>query len=363
MDPGLCLSVACCQTLVDTTRGAGHVGRRHRLGTIGAAAIAAVLVGCGSEAAGPPERSTPSATSAASSATSAPVAGCDVTPEAGVSNVEIDAAGRSYPSEVFRPAGNGAKRLAAVIDLHGLDSDGPTQAAMTGFRRLADREGFVVAEPSGPIGPLGVTGWEIAATDEPDRDDLQAMEGLIQHLVDEACVDSGRVFVAGYSNGGFLAAELGCSTRVKVAGVAAVAGFHAPRPCERHVPTLVLHGTEDPIVPLGPDGTSLIVDATTPAAVTELLTSSIEDEVASSASGAGCARAPMPHRLTATSRTARYSGCRDGADHELILLDGGGHTWPGAAETDDAGFLGSTATDLDATETIWTFFADHGAEP
>jgi len=220
----------------------------------------------------------------------------------------------------------------------------------------------VVAEPSAPVGLLGVTGWEIAALDEPDRDDVGAMNQLIEVLVDAQCVDPDRIFVAGYSMGGFLAAELACRPGSRVAAIMAVAGFHAPEPCERHVPTLVVHGTADPIVPLGPNGTSLIVDDTMPPAVIELLASSIEQEVATSARGAGCDDPPTSTELAADVAEWSYEGCDDGADHRLVLVEGGGHTWPGAAPFDEA-FMGPTTTNYDATEAGWAYFASLPKRP
>lgn len=324
---------------------------RRAVAAIGIVMTVLTLSGCGEDAA------STAGTSAAPSTTSAPPSECSTAPMTGVGTIDITEGTQSYPTEVYRPEGFGLERLPLVIDLHGLDMDGPRQAEMTGFRRLADTERFVVAEPSGPVGPLGVTGWEIVATDEPDRDDIGAIARLIDRLVEERCVDRDRVLVSGFSNGGFLAAELGCSTRVPVAAVAAVSGFHQPVPCERHVPTLVMHGTADPAVPLGPDGTSLVVDDTTPPAVTELLSASIVGEVEAGALDAGCEPGSAPDDIAPTITMTTYEGCDGEATHELILIDGGGHTWPGSAPTPDADLMGSTTTELDATLTIWDFFA------
>ena len=329
-------------------------------------ASAVWLMGC----AGDPVRTTESAgadtsttQTVAPSTTPADPDSCGVAPPEGLTTSTVDLAGHAYPTEIYRPRGHDAERMAAVIDLHGLDSDGPEQAALTGFRDLAEREGFVVAEPSGPVVPLGVTGWEIAALDEPDRDDLGAMNQLIEMLVNDHCVDPDRIFAAGFSNGGFFAAELACRPGSPIAAIVAVAGFHAPEPCARRVPTLVVHGTADPIVPLGPNGTSIIVDDTMPQPARELLASSIEQEVDMSAAAADCDDTPRSARLAADVTELTYEGCADGADHRLVLVDGGGHTWPGAAPPADAGFLGPTTTSVDATEMAWEFFASHSKSP
>ncbi len=327
------------------------MGLRMKVGSALLAASAACLVGCASE-----RTDGPGAVGAASSTTRMALDVCEVAPTPGLTTTAVEVDGRSYPAEIHQPKGRDAAPVAAVIDLHGLDSSGPAQADLTRFRQLADREGFVVAEPSGPVGPLGVTGWEIAAVDEPDRDDVGAIEQLIDILLDDHCVDPDRIFVAGYSNGGFLAAELACRPGSRVAAIVAVAGFHTPEPCDRHVPTLVAHGTADPIVPFGPNGMSLIVDDTTPPSLVDLLASSIEEEVATSARGAGCDDPPTSTELADDVTELNYDGCVGGAIHKLVLVEGGGHTWPGAALTADDGFLGATTANYDATEAAWAFF-------
>lgn len=336
-------------------------------------ASAVWLIGCASDPAATTETAAQTSTTQAAVpsttqivATSTTQTGPDVcaaTPPLGLTTSAVQADGRVYPTEIYQPRGRDAVRIAAVIDLHGLDSNGPTQAALTGFHDLAEREGFVVAEPSGPVVPLGVTGWEIAALDEPDRDDLGAMNQLIDILVRDYCVDPDRIFAAGYSNGGLFAAELACQRGSRIAAIVVVAGFHTPEPCERHVPTVVMHGTADPIVPLGPNGASIIIDDTTPQAVRELLSSSIEQEVDTSAIAAGCNDTPLSTRLADDVTELSYEGCAGGADHHLILVDGGGHTWPGAAPMSDAEFLGPTTTNISATEMAWAFFASHSKHP
>ena len=354
---------------------------RMRVGSAVLVASATCLVGCASErtdgpgaAAAATSTTQAAATSttqaaatsttqaAATSTTQAGLDVCVVAPTPGLTTASVEVDGRAYPTEIFQPEGRDVARMAVVIDLHGLDSNGPGQAALTRFRELADREGFVVAEPSAPVGLLGVTGWEIAALDEPDRDDVGAMNQLIEVLVDDHCVDPDRIFIAGYSSGGFLAAELACRPGSRVAAIMAVAGFHTPEPCERHVPTLVVHGTADPIVPLGPNGMSLVVDDAMPPAAIELLASSIEEEVAMSALGAGCDDPPTSTELADDITELSYAGCVGDANHKLVLVEGGGHTWPGAAPSADEGFVGPTTANFDATEAGWAFFTSY-SEP
>ena len=41
----------------------------------------------------------------------------------------------------------------------------------------------------------------------------------------------------------------------------------------------------------------------------------------------------------------------------FYAIEGGGHTWPGSAV--DVNALGATTREIDASDTIWTFFRAH----
>jgi polyhydroxybutyrate depolymerase len=53
-----------------------------------------------------------------------------------------------------------------------------------------------------------------------------------------------------------------------------------------------------------------------------------------------------------------YGGCKDGTAVVLYVIDGGGHTWPGAAI--DVQRLGVTTHEISATDLIWDFFVQQG---
>ena len=50
---------------------------------------------------------------------------------------------------VFVPSSFDGTPLAAVLDWHGLGSNGDEQAALSGYEELADEQGFVVVHPTG----------------------------------------------------------------------------------------------------------------------------------------------------------------------------------------------------------------------
>jgi Poly(3-hydroxybutyrate) depolymerase len=48
---------------------------------------------------------------------------------------------------------------------------------------------------------------------------------------------------------------------------------------------------------------------------------------------------------------------RGGSEVELIVIEGGGHSWPGGERL--ARFLDPPSSALDASDEIWRFFARH----
>ena len=329
------------------------------VGIVAAVALVVATTACTQAATEPDESEFTTAPADAPTIASADEVAATPGCASGTASESDEVSGQTYVAEIYVPAAPGRKRRAAVIDLHGLNSDGPTEAAQTGFRTLADTEGFVVAEPTGLPTQLGVLGWEIEAIDQPDRADLAYIGALIDRLVAEYCVDPERVMVAGMSNGGLMAAEIGCRMPDRVRVVVAVAGYHRPAGCATATPVaeLAIHGTDDPVVPFAAGGRSLLLsDPRTPRGLRTLLASSIADKFSAAAASAGCGTAPTETRTSPSVLRRTFPGCPPGADHELVIVEGGGHTWPGAPIPAGGELMGTTSTEFSATELAWEFF-------
>ena len=74
----------------------------------------------------------------------------------------------------------------------------------------------------------------------------------------------------------------------------------------------------------------------------------------------GCRRTPVtkvwPQKVNDGTRVTeeRYQGGREGVEVVLYTIHGAGHVWPGR----DSGMtiLGKTTENIDANETMWSFF-------
>jgi polyhydroxybutyrate depolymerase len=83
----------------------------------------------------------------------------------------------------------------------------------------------------------------------------------------------------------------------------------------------------------------------------------VRDNMRDWASHNGCNMTLQSRRVAADVVLERYTGCKAGADVQLYVVEGGGHTWP-SGRIDVPG-LGETTHSISATELSWAFFAAH----
>ena len=167
------------------------------------------------------------------------------------------------------------------------------------------------------------------------------MRRVIEDVKARVSVDSTRVYLTGFSNGGMLAWRYAAEHPDEIAGVApvgaAIAGlvdapetppFAVPR---GRVPLIALHGLEDPRIPA----------------------SEVEASLAFWAAGSGCATDPEERRQGGL-RVREWQGCGAAAPVVAYALEGWGHRWPGphfSGERTDA------LRDFDGAVVLWDFFA------
>jgi poly(hydroxyalkanoate) depolymerase family esterase len=103
-----------------------------------------------------------------------------------------------------------------VIVLHGATGNAARVELRYHWDGLADRAGFFVVYPQGLLDQ-----WN-ATLDPRAADDVRFLSALIDRLAQTLPVDSGRVYVAGMSNGGSMTYRLGCALADRIAAIAAV---------------------------------------------------------------------------------------------------------------------------------------------
>lgn len=262
-------------------------------------------------------------------------AGCGLPENTGESVGSVESGGITRTYVIHIPVGYvPTEPTPLVLNFHGSSRTGPEQEAYSGLAQVADDNTFILVSPDG----LNEE-WTIADAGDPgaaETPDVVFTADLLAQLRAEYCIDDLRVFATGMSNGAQMASQVGCLLPDDFAAIAPVSGVEYDACSGGPMPVVAFHGTDDENVPF---------DTAEPA-------------MADWAAHNGCTGGPATIPITEHVSMVSYNGCA-GADVVLYVVDGGGHTWPGAAEDVPYGGAGPTTHEIDASALIWAFFAAH----
>jgi len=141
-----------------------------------------------------------------------------------------------------------------VVFLHGFGTvGGEPQAAFFGVLSMVDEKDLVVLLPDGTLNEEGNLFWNGASfcCDPNDAvDDVGYLSGLIEEATQTYNIDEKRVYLIGYSNGGFMSFRMACEASERITAIVSLAGstFADPVDCQpatRPVSVLQVHGTAD----------------------------------------------------------------------------------------------------------------------
>jgi polyhydroxybutyrate depolymerase len=143
----------------------------------------------------------------------------------------------------------GMKVVPLVLDFHGRGGSGSQEAGSSGWRQKADQEGFIAVFPDGIDSSWNV-GNCCGQPFDQNIDDVGFARAIVAELREQACIDPGRVYATGLSNGAGLAHRIACEAADVFAAIAAASADLVTDPCmpARPISELSIRGTADTLV-------------------------------------------------------------------------------------------------------------------
>jgi polyhydroxybutyrate depolymerase len=224
------------------------------------------------------------------------------------------------------------EQLPLLVMLHGLGGSGQDIARSSDWPRFAEQQRIAWLAPSGPMDRQGRRFWNAGASccnfDQRNVDHVTELRGVIERALASGHVDKQRVFVGGFSNGGFMAHRFACEAPELVRGIVSISGSGPLEPvtCRRpsSLRVLQIQGDADPIVTY--EGGHLFRNPALPEHA------SAQKTVGDWAARLGCAVTPKSDgafdfeaRLPgAETRVSRFEDCKSG-QVQLWTVGGGAH--------------------------------------
>ncbi len=224
-----------------------------------------------------------------------------------------------------------------VFSLHGAGGSKESQYQLSEFHFIAERENFILVTPEATARRGALTFWN-QTNSSNGADDVGFIDTLISIISAEYNVDLDRIYIAGSSNGAFMAFQITCERSNKIAAVAAIKGYMLSDQitnCNPNMPTAIIqmHGTQDPLVAYS--GVQATVDFWNKFNNTDtipLITNFTDSD---------------PNNGN-TANSQLYRNGTNGVEVEHIEVINGVHDWFGEPGTN---------YDISASEEAWTFFS------
>ncbi len=278
----------------------------------------------------------------------------------GISGRVLISGGRQRCYLLYVPRGYDPARPAPVVfALHGFAGNGSGLRSLAVWEPVAEKENFIVVYPDGSSFPLR---WNVGPqANIPRIDDVQFIRDIIAHLSGIATIDPTRIYVTGFSNGGQMTHRIACNLADQVSAIGIVDGFDGGmlKACSpaRPVPMMAFFGTANPLAEVRyPLWFQKMVNVTLDESEPPLPPNAIEMWMENWAESNGCNPAFINIPPIGNASGVRYTECQNDAEVVLYTIEGQGHAWPGGPAMS---FLGSSVSDINASETLWEFFEKH----
>jgi polyhydroxybutyrate depolymerase len=288
----------------------------------------------------------------------------------GTCSLSIQGATRTYVLHVppnFQPNSS-----ALVIALHGSQGSGSQFQAMSLLSNKADEAGFAIAYPDALRSNQGHTLWSVFYNDfafnGTPPDDVGFLRDLINTLQANLHPDPKKIYVTGFSVGGYMAHRVGVQLSDLVAAVGVVEGtLSAIAPGDtRSIPAatapvsvIILHGDQDTAIPYCGDSTATSIETSQ-----EQTFNYWTGPLANSCSSFDTTAPLCDANGNITSAAEKdATQCKSTAEVRFYKLMGGTHTWT----TTPMNIVGqvpynprfNSSTGVDTNNILWSFFVTH----
>lgn len=276
--------------------------------------------------------------------------------------------GQARTYNAFVPSSyNPADRTPLVVVLHGRPDNGAGIAYISDMNTIAEREGFVAVYPDGLENEWNYTRAIPMFGNMDTADDAQFLSDMVDDLAQDLNIDRERVYVTGFSNGGFMTQRLACEARDQYAAfavVGATAFLGMIELCEDKAPApiLFMHGTEDVSIPW--EGIPRSVGGEMVYLAAPMLRT-IEFWIAHN----GCdvtyeetQLEPQGDSPETSVHLLEFDGCPENSALDFYAIFGGGHNWPGVPGRLREDIAGNVNMDIHASQVIWDFFSEFTQE-
>jgi polyhydroxybutyrate depolymerase len=160
--------------------------------------------------------------------------------------------------------------MPLILFLHGLGGSGGELSLGLRLKELSEGLGFAYLAPDGMLDHSQRRFWNATESccdfEHLPVDHIEMLRGWISDASRNPKIDPARVYLVGYSNGGFLAHRAACELGSRLRGIFSIggAGINQPKNCHPDkVPNIVeIHADEDPIVSF--EGGYLFADRSRP---------------------------------------------------------------------------------------------------
>ncbi len=252
-----------------------------------------------------------------------------------------------------------------VLMLHGGGGNMNSAQGFTNLNSVSNTNGFLAVYPEGyGVVPSGGFSWADGrgtSADIAGIDDVGFIDKLLDYLIANYSINTNKIYICGFSNGGFMTQRLACQLNQRFAAMASLGSimdttlFANCNPL-RAIPMMFVMGTDDPLVPY----TGGVMNSNPNPIV------SMETLVNFWKMNNNCLTTSPPINLpdidpteNSTVTVFNYTNCFCNSNISFYRINGGGHTWPGVEIPSYEIIAGQTNEDIQASVELWNFFNSH----